>query len=52
MKAISKARLDRMPVQEAVRAGWVRFRIIKCRVPVWACRWRMVTSSGRELIRV
>lgn len=38
MNAISRAKLERMPVQEVVRAGWVRFRIIRWRVPVWACR--------------
>lgn len=52
MNAVSRARLDRRPVQETVRTGWVSFRIMRCRVPVCVCKWRMATSRGRELIRV
>lgn len=52
MNAVSRARLDRRPVQEIVRVGWVSFRIMRCRVPVCVCKWRMATSRGRELIRV
>lgn len=41
-----------MPVQELVSVGWASFNIVRCKVPVWACRCRIVISSGRELMRV
>ena len=52
MNAISRARPDNMSVQELVSVGWVSFSIVRCRVPVWVCRCRIVISSGRELMRV
>lgn len=52
MNAISRAKPDKMLVQEVVRIGWVSFSIVKWRVPVWVCRYRIVISKGSELIRV
>lgn len=52
MNAISRARLSRRSVQELVRGEWDSLSIVRCRVPVCVCRYRMVTSRGSELMRV
>lgn len=52
MNAMRRARLDRRPVQEFGNTEWVSPRAIKWREPVWVCRWRIVTSRGKELMRV
>ena len=52
MNAVRRASPDRRPVQELVSAGGTSFSIVRCKVPVWVCRHRIVTSSGRELMSV
>lgn len=52
MNAVSRARLDRRPVQELLSVGGVSPNIVRCNVPICACRWRITTSKGRELMRV
>lgn len=52
MNAVSRARLDRVLVQELVRVGWVSSSAGRYRVPVCVCRWRIVINRGKELIRV
>lgn len=52
MNAVSRARPVRRSVQEVVSVGWTSLSIVRFRVPICLCRWRMVISRGRELIRV
>ena len=52
MNAISSARLSRKSVQELVSGGWDSLSIVMWRVPMWVWRYRIVTSRGRELMRV
>lgn len=52
MNAISSARLDRRPVQELLRVGWVSLSIVSCSVPICMWRYSITTSRGRELMRV
>lgn len=52
MNARSRARVDRRPVHEWGIVGWLSFIIRRWRVPVCECRARIVTSSGKELMRV
>ena len=52
MNAISSARLSRRSVQELVSVGCDSLSIVRCRVPICVWRYRIVTSSGRELMRV
>lgn len=52
MNAISIARLSKRSVHELVSTGWNSLSIVKCRVPVCVCRYRMATSRGSELMRV
>lgn len=52
MNAVRRANPDRRPVQELVSVGGTSFNIVRCRVPVWVCKYKIVTSSGRELMSV
>ncbi len=52
MNAVSRARLDRRPVQELLSVGGVSPSIVRCSVPICACRWRITMSRGSELMRV
>lgn len=52
MNAVSRARPDRRFDHELMSVGWVSCSIVSCSVPICVCRWRIVTSSGKELMRV
>lgn len=52
INAVRRASPDRRSVQELVSTGGISFNIMRCKVPVWVCRCRMVTSRGRELMSV
>ena len=52
MNAVSRARLERITVQEVETVGLASFSIVRCRVPVCVWRYGIVTNRGRELISV
>lgn len=52
MKAIRRARLDIIPVQDEEIVGCESFSIGRYRVPIWLCRVRIAMSRGSELASV
>lgn len=52
MKAIRRAKLDIMPVQDNEVGGCESFSIGRYRVPIWFCRVKIATSRGSELASV
>lgn len=52
INVIRRASPDRVPVHESVSEGCISSRVGRWSVPVCVCRWRRVTRSGKELIRV
>lgn len=52
MNAIRRARPDKRPAHELVKGEFMRFIIVKFKVPFWMYKCIMVTNNGKELIRV
>jgi len=52
MNAVSRAMLERVPVQEAGIVELFSLIIVRCKVPVCVWRYKIVINRGKELMRV